>query len=431
MVERHEFSPPSVERKSSISLRWLPSTGRPGKNLAQPSTSLYRLPGEFERHDALLLGCDELAVQYPDLLVNIVSAAGQNISILALVSDDDGIELVTEILKERKVSTEGIRFLHIVHDSMWIRDYGPFSVQRHDGQPEIVDAKYDREVGRANDDFVPVVVAKHLGMSVVRAPVLLEGGNLLSNGEGLCITTTALLDNNADREIDDGQVHRILHRYFGAEQAVFLEPLIGESTGHVDMFALFVSPDTVVVGSYDPLTDPVNAAVLDRNAACLAQTRTSRGPLRVVRIPMPDNTDGVWRTYTNVIFANGVLMVPVYADMETERHEVAMNVFRHILPGWKITPIDATDAIQCGGALHCVSKAILSLGGWQDRSKHHKVKKANSSLQPLATVTPFAAYRSRGLSVPQRATTNRHTDGAMTLEYAVFRELFMWPPASN
>jgi agmatine/peptidylarginine deiminase len=271
---------------------------------------------------------------------------------------------------------------------MWIRDYGPFSVRKRDGQVVILDAQYERSLNRSNDDCVPVVVAEQLGMGLVRAPIVLEGGNLLSNGDGLCITTTALLDSNAGRDLDENGICQILHTYFGARQTVFLEPLIGESTGHVDMFAVFLSRETVVVGSYDPLVDPVNAAVLDRNAAYLAQIRTRRGPLRVVRVPMPDNSDGVWRSYTNTIFANGVLMVPVYTDADATLQDVALDSFRRHLPGWKVVPIDAKDTIRCGGALHCISKSILSLQGGRSRHRAAGIAQRRSQAATPAPLPP-------------------------------------------
>jgi agmatine/peptidylarginine deiminase len=176
------------------------------------------------------------------------------------------------------------------------------------------------------------------------------------------LTTTAILENNTHRDLDEMDIGRLLHDYFGARQTVYLERLDGEPTGHVDMFAAFVSRDTVVVGTYDPNVDPLNAALLDRNATRLGEIRTATGPLRVVRIPMPGNHDGVWRTYTNVTFANGVLLVPVYADADPAVQADALALYQQLLPRWTVVPIEAAGLIPCGGALHCVSKSLLSLG---------------------------------------------------------------------
>ncbi len=49
--------------------------------------------------------------------------------------------------------------------------------------------------------------------------------------------------------------------------------------------------------------------------------------MQVVRIPMPSHKDGNWRTYTNVIYANGVVLVPQYPDADAELDRVALTSF--------------------------------------------------------------------------------------------------------
>jgi hypothetical protein len=142
---------------------------------------------------------------------------------------------------------------------------------------------------------------------------------------------------------------------------VFLEPLVGEQTGHVDMFATFVSSDVVVVGEYSPDADPLNAEILDRNAQRLAAVRTSRGPLRVLRIPMPPHTLDVWRTYTNVLFANGTLVVPTYPGIDPQGEAEALAIYKHLLPGWTVVGVDCNRLIEWGGAVHCVTRNLCRL----------------------------------------------------------------------
>jgi agmatine/peptidylarginine deiminase len=125
------------------------------------------------------------------------------------------------------------------------------------------------------------------------------------------------------------------------------------------MFATFTAPDCVVVGQYDPRDDQENAAILERNARRLASIRLPRQRLHVRRIPMPSNTDGVWRTYTNVIYANDVLLVPVYSETNMTLQQQAVGTYRSLLPKWNIKTINADDLIVSGGALHC---AVMNLG---------------------------------------------------------------------
>jgi agmatine deiminase len=130
--------------------------------------------------------------------------------------------------------------------------------------------------------------------------------------------------------------------------------MVGESTGHVDMFATFTSPDTIVVGQFNPHFDAVNAQILDRNAEQLAQVRTRRGRLYVERMAMPHHHDGIWRTYTNVVYANRVVLVPVYPETDPDGSREALSLYSRLLPERKVVGINAENLSALGGALHCV-----------------------------------------------------------------------------
>ena len=135
-------------------------------------------------------------------------------------------------------------------------------------------------------------------------------------------------------------------------------PLEGESTGHVDMFCAFLKMDLAVVGRYDPAEDPENAARLDQIAEDLAGLNTRTGPLRIERLPMPDHRDGFWRTYTNVVFANDVLLVPIYPAYCPDLDEEALAIFRRLLPDRRVVGIDASELIKMNGALRCITMNV-------------------------------------------------------------------------
>jgi agmatine/peptidylarginine deiminase len=80
--------------------------------------------------------------------------------------------------------------------------------------------------------------------------------------------------------------------------------------------------------------------------------------LKVERIPRPPPTDDVWRSYTNVIFANGTLLVPSYPDADEKTEARALDVYAKLLPGWTIIPLDVSDLIREGGALRCISMNV-------------------------------------------------------------------------
>ncbi|MBW3539194.1 MAG: agmatine deiminase family protein [Planctomycetes bacterium] len=322
----------------------------PGRSFAPA----YRVAGEFEPQAALVLGWDPGSVDVQDVVLHVAQTAWRSVHVAVLVNDEILRDELFELLLEAGVPRDGVHVLTVPSDTVWIRDYGPAVVQGPAGQSILLDAEYQRG-DRPTDDFVPKALSRLLQMEVAEVPLQIEGGNVLSNGRGLVLTTTKVSADNAGRGYPLDRVRRVMSQAWGASEIVFLEPLAGESTGHIDMFATFTSPGTVVVGEYPREFDPQNAAILDRNAERLRRLRGPHGPLSVVRIPMPPRDDEAWRTFTNVIYANGTLLMPVYPGFDEGMRDAAVAVYRELLPGWSIAPVDCNGLIGSGGALHCVS----------------------------------------------------------------------------
>jgi agmatine/peptidylarginine deiminase len=141
-------------------------------------------------------------------------------------------------------------------------------------------------------------------------------------------------------------------------QLLILEPLQGEATGHVDMFATFISPNDVLLAQVDPRADPVNAQVLDRNASRLKQVRIDGQPLRVHRLPIPTRQGKSWSAYTNAIAIGDLVLLPTYQHDPPQVTAAAQAVYSKLLPGRTIKTIDMTTMKQLQGELHCLSLVV-------------------------------------------------------------------------
>lgn len=327
------------------------------KSVANPDglPAKVRMPAEFETKDAIILGSAQMVQFHPQTLVEIVSAIYNEIQVVGLVGFKQERRLVQTALARAGLPNDAMTLIEVPVMTMWARDYGPLTVLDRHGQPFFLDANYQGR-GGALDNNVPVHLADELEIPVFELPLTMEGGDLLTNGQGLCLSTQRLLHRNQEeRGYTQDDVWKILQRYFGFEQWIPLPSLQGEPTGHLDMYLTFVEPLTVVVGQYDPAVDPDNAAWLDWVARTLDARETLHGPLRVERIPMPPHQDGLWRTYTNVVFANGVLLVPTYPKVSPKLNRQALAVYQRLLPEWEIRSVDASSLIRRNGALHCVT----------------------------------------------------------------------------
>ena len=333
----------------------------PAKTHAKSGAEILGAYPEFEKCGALVLGFSELVQHHPKTLVDIVTALDDRIPIVGVVADESQYNQVLARLKEAKAPIQNLDLVQVPAVGMWIRDYGPVFVRRQDGSFIVLDAEYIRVDHRA-DDWIPRYLAGYFKLPVIDIPLRLNGGNLLSNGEGWVFTTSQVISSNAKRGFDQMEVAQILSRYYGATDWMVFKPLSGEPTGHLDMFMTLVAPNIAVVGEFDPADDPDNARQLDAVAAQLAQAQTRSGSMKVVRIPMPSHEDGKWRSYTNVILANGTLLVPIYPDASSELDEQALKIYSELLPDRRIVPIDATTLIEKNGSLHCISINVPEWG---------------------------------------------------------------------
>ena len=73
---------------------------------------------------------------------------------------------------------------------------------------------------------------------------------------------------------------------------------------------------------------------------------------------MTVDANGAWRSYTNVIYANGVLLVPRYPESDPASLEQAVATYARLLPGWRVKALDVGELHGLGGALHCISNNI-------------------------------------------------------------------------
>ena len=219
---------------------------------------------------------------------------------------------------------------------------------------------------RPSDDRFPSSWARRTRDKNQDVSWTLQGGNLLSNGQGLAITSTRLFEDNYIRFPQptpgmnvEYERRKIVVEGFkqdcNIDRMVFLHPLSPESTKHVDMFATFLAPDLIVVAAVDPRRDPANARTLDQNAALLKTVTVDGQPMRVERIQIPPRQDKYWSPYTNVILGNELLLMPVYDSDPPALVSAAMATYRRLLPGYHVDTINLTSMQKLEGALHCMS----------------------------------------------------------------------------
>ncbi len=206
------------------------------------------------------------------------------------------------LARQRKLPAERIRFFEVKSlDSIWIRDYGPIFLRRQkDRQLFVVDLGYRDvrlagETGsadidpplRPSDDLVPVWLSTILRRPFVHPGLVMNGGDLYADGQGVLYTSEETLHLNTG---DQDYVAGLFRQFFGVREARYLRSLPGPSVKHVDMIFKLASPNTCLVGRYETVEGTGELASLQRAAAKALDENASqlaRQGLRVILVPMP------------------------------------------------------------------------------------------------------------------------------------------------
>lgn len=317
--------------------------------------SNIRLPGEFEPQEYIVIGCGQLVQRYPQTFVDLVRLLLGRITIIG-IADPAVIRLGQILLGVAGLPKSAVEFFPLKTSSMWVRDFSPIGAVDRKG--ERVFLKFRHSHMRNRDDIGSAEAFKNNLPGRFRdVDVFMEGGNLLSNGNGFAISSKTIIQQNSQR-MSHEQLSQTLEKDAGISQWACATPLNGERTGHIDLLATFLSPTLICVGKVDERDDPNNAPILEDLASALDGYATNAGKLTVVRAPMPYSGDTYFRSYQNVIFANGLMIVPSYPGLDPKQSAYVRDMYVEWMPDWEVASVNCDDVSKKGGSLHCLTMNV-------------------------------------------------------------------------
>jgi agmatine deiminase len=218
-----------------------------------------------------------------------------------------------------------------------------------------------------NDDAVAAQVAQTLGLpscQPMTGPqrLVLEGGSIDVNGQGLLLTTEECLLSEVQARnpgLGREELEAVFARYLGIRKVLWLgRGIAGDDThGHIDDMARFVAPTTVVAVVEHDRGD-ANFGPLQENLERLrGMTDLDGKPLKIVELPMPSPVyfDGqrLPASYANFYIANNCVLVPTFNDAN-DRH--SLSILAGLFPSRQVVGIHATDLVWGLGTLHCLTQ---------------------------------------------------------------------------
>ena len=336
----------------------------------------YFMPAEWAPHEATWISWPKDPLTFPKKIIasvertycGMVAGLQQGEKVKILVDDEKQAGIAEKKLKNFGASSDNVIFVKAKSVDVWMRDYGPtFLLNKKGGKRAAIrwifnawGSKYDDllEDNRTGDSIASMVAEENGGEAefpVFRPGIVIEGGSIDANGEGMLLTTEqCLLNRNRNPQLGKGQIEGILKDNLGVSNVIWLKNGIeGDDTdGHVDDFARFVGKGAVVCaqeGGNGP-----NHAALEENHRILANAG-----LEVIGLPMPspiiekEESRRLPARYANFSIGNKAVLMPSFGDANDKK---AAEILQQCFPKKEIVPIPCRELVYGYGGLHCVTQ---------------------------------------------------------------------------
>lgn len=405
--------------------------------------TILRQPAEFEPLSAVWMiwpQVDHLAGYSNDeVATQIVAAVAPHTPVKIVVSSPEIAAKAKSHVAAEFIEKQRVEIIEIPSIEFWTRDMGPVFVETTGGQKAIADFAFDAwgygdpsEPDTQVEEVFDERVAAHLKLPVVSSNMISEGGNREVNGRGTLMLVESVemgRNPNLSRTEMEAEFRRLLgvtkviwlKRGLREDDHTFLGPIgthHGEpvytcvtTNGHIDEFARFVNPTTILLGEVptEDLADPIaseNHERLQENYEILRKATDQDGnPFTILRMPLPKSVFEVMRpgdsvydyistlnypnsvpfpvgrpvaviaagSYLNFLIADKAIVGQSFArpgdDATVARRDAkAKRILEEAFPDRDVVMINALPVNFGGGGIHCITMQEPRIGSRRDQS---------------------------------------------------------------
>lgn len=349
-----------------------------------PSEHGFRMPAEWHTHSATQLHWPSNRETWPgerldkveEVYLEIIRVLHKYEPIILLV-DPPALKSAEKKLKAARLEAETIHLTGQPLNDSWARDCGPIFISRENQGLEefaITDWEYnawgEKYSPFDDDNRLPLFFSETYNIPRYPTGIVLEGGSIETNGEGIFLTTeSVLLNKNRNPRLGKSGIEKALKDYLGMEKIIWLRKgLAGDDTdGHIDDLSRFLNKGTILtVIPEDP--EDINYSALNENFELLQKaTDLNDNPFNIEILPLPqtkikgttvDGSEHVPASYANFYIANGVVLVPVY---DSPHDDKALELFKRYFPDRDVVGILCSDLVWGQGSIHCITQQLYGI----------------------------------------------------------------------
>lgn len=308
-------------------------------------------------------GFDEEFESLTGFYAELIGKIPENIRLFLLVNNT--------VAGERILGLYPNKYIHVIcikdFDEIWLRDImgintGTDRIYKPAFSPDYFKHVYTSSYLEMLDEQVREIFARSIKTEVIDMPLVMDGGNIVTNGKIALVTDKILLQN----EKNGSYVGEIIRNYLGVNP-IFLKTNKYDKLGHTDGFLAFLNPQNVCISSY-PGNMPTFrydnqyiqeiTSILENEGINTVKLKERPIDERVKGgIVANDHLHGVRGVYVNFLQLNDTVILPEYS-LPYYKKEMDYNlVNKSILEaqGKKVITINCDVLGKMGGSLHCIS----------------------------------------------------------------------------
>lgn len=352
-----------------------------------PKQDGFTFPAEFATQQAVWLAWPERqdnwrndAKPAQQAFARVANAINRVVPVTVVVSERQQQEARDQLAPSVHVEV-------MAYNDAWMRDIGPTIVTNAEGEKRGISWRFNAWGGEFNglyapwsdDDKLAAKICERLGIDHYRAPFVLEGGAIHTDGEGTLYTTAeCLLSPGRNPELSQDDIEQYLADYLGITKVIWLPKGLfnDETDGHVDNLLHVIAPGRVVLSWTEDINDP--QYLISREALrVLVNSLDAKGrTIEVIKLPIPGPlylqeheaagiapSHGMKRhagerlggSYANFLMINKTVFLP---ELDCLTDPMAKSILQNALPDYNIVGIPTREVLLGGGNIHCITQQI-------------------------------------------------------------------------
>lgn len=263
-----------------------------------------------------------------------------------------------------RVCSGKVEVVPISIDDCWTRDTGPTFLVNDKGGCAGISWGFNgwgEKYPYSEDAQLARRLLGELKMPAFAGPLVLEGGNLFTDGEGTLLTSeTAILDPRRNPGLQRDEADQRLRAYLGVKKVIWLPGNSADTVtdGHVDGIACYCRPGVVLTEMIADKDDPEYDALAEC-VQVLREAIDSRGrnlEVRTLTRPrrVPSRSKDFCSSYLNFYIANGGIIMPKFGDDRADA--AARQVVAEAFPDRRVVQLRIDTIAKGGGGIHCLTQ---------------------------------------------------------------------------